>query len=435
MDIRHFFAILTTAATTIISTAQKTAWSYTDCINYARQNNISLQQSAISEQVANENLLQSKAEWHPTLDFATSHSYSNYPWGEQSSKNTYSSNYGLNTSWTVWNGRQRENTIKRDKIQTEISKLNTVDIFRTLETDLLQVYINILYALESVNIYSETEKLSQAQAQRAKQLMEAGRLSRVDYTQLQSQYEQDHYNLVNARGTFYTRRMELKRLLQLGIDSTMEIVPVYWDKSEVMAELPPMDESYSMAVDTDIRIQALKLQKESATADIDIAAAGNSPSVSLNAGIGTAYSTPGPAFGNQLKQRVSESVGLTLSIPIFDNRRTKTAKSKAQLQKINAELDIQSRLTEIAQNVEAWYIDLRAAQSRYAAGIEQEKAAQLSHDIVNEQFSLGLVNTVELMTAHNNLLQARHSLLQAKYMAMLGHKMIQFYRTAQITLP
>ena len=187
MDIRHFFAILTTAATTIISTAQKTAWSYTDCINYARQNNISLQQSAISEQVANENLLQSKAEWHPTLDFATSHSYSNYPWGEQSSKNTYSSNYGLNTSWTVWNGRQRENTIKRDKIQTEISKLNTVDIFRTLETDLLQVYINILYALESVNIYSETEKLSLAQAQRAKQLMEAGRLSRVDYTQLQSQ--------------------------------------------------------------------------------------------------------------------------------------------------------------------------------------------------------------------------------------------------------
>ncbi len=196
-----------------------------------------------------------------------------------------------------------------------------------------------------------------------------------------------------------------------------------------------MDESYSMAVDTDIRIQALKLQKESATADIDIAAAGNSPSVSLNAGIGTAYSTPGPAFGNQLKQRVSESVGLTLSIPIFDNRRTKTAKSKAQLQKINAELDIQSRLTEIAQNVEAWYIDLRAAQSRYAAGIEQEKAAKLSHDLVNEQFSLGLVNTVELMTAHNNLLQARHSLLQAKYMAMLGHKMIQFYRTAQITLP
>ena len=100
--------------------------------------------------------------------------------------------------------------------------------------------------------------------------MEAGRLSRVDYTQLQSQYEQDHYNLVNARGTFYTRRMELKRLLQLGIDSTMEIVPVHWDKPEVMAELPPMDESYSMAVDTDIRIQALKLQKESATADIDI---------------------------------------------------------------------------------------------------------------------------------------------------------------------
>lgn len=420
-------------APTVVAMAQNKAWTYAECVDYARQNNISLQQSVLSERIADETLSQSKAEWQPTLDFATTHSFANSPWGNDS-KNTYSSNYGLNASWTVWNGGQRENTIKRDKLQSEISRLNTTDQFRTLETDLLQVYLNILYAQESVGIYKETEELSLAQANRAKMLMESGKLSRVDFAQLQSQYEQDHYNYVNAIGTYDTRRMELKRLLQLGIDSAISVVPVQLSADEIMSPLPPIEQSYTMAVETDAKLKALKLQGESAAYDVDIAAAGNAPEISLNAGVGTAYSSPGGAFGTQLKQRTSESVGLTLAIPLFDNRRTKTAKAKARLQQINATLDTQERLTDIAQNLESWYIDLRAAQSRYTAGVEQESSAKLTNDLVNEQFSLGLVNTVELMTAHNNLLQARHSLLQTKYMALLAQKMIQFYRTAQITI-
>lgn len=122
-------------------------------------------------------------------------------------------------------------------------------------------------------------------------------------------------------------------------------------------------------------------------------------------------------------------------MPIFDKKKTKTATAKANIQRINAELDEQARRNDIAQNVESWYIDLQAAQARYAAGTEKVASTSLSNDLVNEQFNLGLVNTVELMTAHNNLLEARHSLLQSKYMAMLGHKMIEYYRTATITMP
>ena len=136
-----------------------------------------------------------------------------------------------------------------------------------------------------------------------------------------------------------------------------------------------------------------------------------------------------------MKQGVNESLGLTFSIPLLDNRKTKTAVAKANVQQLNAQLDIQSRYNDLAQTVESWYIDTRSAQSRYSAGLEQVNAAALSDELVNEQFNLGLVNTVELMTAHNNLLEARHALLQAKYMAILGHKMIEFYRTSSIIMP
>lgn len=409
-------------------------WSYSDCVEWAREHNISLQQSRLSEELSGYTLEESKAQWQPSLDFATSHNYSNAPW-VNGNKNSYTSNYGINAGWTLWNGGIRENTIKRDRIQMDAAALNTDDMMRSLETDLLSVYINILYAGESISIYEEAAELSKAQAERARQLMEAGRVSKVDYAQLEAQYEQDRYALVNARGTYDTRRMELKRLLELGIEEDITPLNIEWNEEQVLAELPPIEESYRLAAATDVKLKALELQQESADADIAIAKGSRLPKISLNAGVGTGYFAPGDGFGTQMKQAFNESVGLTLSIPIIDNKKSKTAIAKANVQRINSMLDIQSRYNDIAQTVESWYIDLRAAQSRYKAAEEQVKATTLSNDLVNEQFSLGLLNTVELLTAHNNMLEARHSLLQAKYMAMLGHKMIEFYRTATVTMP
>lgn len=409
-------------------------WSYSDCVEWAREHNISLQQSRLSEELSGYTLEESKAQWQPSLDFATSHNYSNAPW-VNGNKNSYTSNYGINAGWTLWNGGIRENTIKRDRIQMDAAALNTDDMMRSLETDLLSVYINILYAGESISIYEEAAELSKAQAERARQLMEAGRVSKVDYAQLEAQYEQDRYALVNARGTYDTRRMELKRLLELGIEEDITPLNIEWNEEQVLAELPPIEESYRLAAATDVKLKALELQQESADADIAIAKGSRLPKISLNAGVGTGYFAPGDGFGTQMKQAFNESVGLTLSIPILDNKKSKTAIAKANVQRVNSMLDIQSRYNDIAQTVESWYIDLRAAQSRYKAAEEQVKATTLSNDLVNEQFSLGLLNTVELLTAHNNMLEARHSLLQAKYMAMLGHKMIEFYRTATVTMP
>ncbi len=265
--------------------------------------------------------------------------------------------------------------------------------------------------------------------------MEAGRISRVDYAQLQAQYEQDRYNLVNAKGTYDARRMELKKLLELGIDTDIELQDVEWTAEQVMASMPDMAESYRLATVTDIKLKSLELEIDGSDLDIAIAKASGRPRLSLNAGIGTGYAAPGLSFGTSMKQNLNESIGLTLSVPIFNNKQTKSAVARANVQKMNARLDIDQRQTELAQTVENWYIDTRSSQSRYEAAVEQLSSARLTNELTNEQFSLGLVNPVELMTAHNNLVEASHSLLQAKYMAMLGQKMIEFYRTSTITLP
>lgn len=427
------FLILSASVAVLVNPCNARDWSFDDCVNYAREHNITLQQSKLNEQLSEQSLEESKAQWQPTLDFATTHTFTNHP-AADGTKNSYNSNYGLNAGWTVWNGGARENSIKRSRLQTEIDRWNTANVLRTIETDLLTAYMNALYARESVAIYEEAAKVSYAQAERARQLMEAGRASRVDYAQLLSQYEQDNYSLVNAQSTYNTRCVELKRLLELGIDDELTPTQVEWTRAMVMDSLPDIAESYSMALATDVRLKALEQESKGADIDVAIAKAGRAPSITLNAGAGTGYYAPGKGFGTQMKEGWNESVGLTLAIPLLDGRKTKTAVAKARIQKLNARLDYEAREQELAQAVETWYTDVRSAQQRYVAGEEQVKSTALSAELVDEQFRLGLVNPLDLMTAHNNLLEARHQLLQAKYMAILGQRMVQYYRTGEVTL-
>lgn len=427
-------SLLLASATATMEAGEPTVWTYNDCVEYARAHNISLQKSLLAETTADCDLDEAKAQWQPSLDFSTTHGYTNSPWSD-GPRNIYNSSYGFGAGWTVWDGGRRENNIRRSQLATEISRLNTGDIMRTLETDLLQVYINILYAREAIGIYQEAAKLSEAQADRARQLMEAGRVSRVDYAQLKSQYEQDRYALVNAQATYDTRRMELKKLLELGIDSDIRPADVEWTDSQVLAPLPPIEESYTLAVATDLKIRGLELEKETAALDVDIARAGSRPSIALSAGVSTGYSAPGgDSFANGLKKGLNENIGVSLTIPIFDNKKTRSAVARAKVQQLNADLDIDLRNTELAQTVESWYIDTRSAQARFTAAQQQLESTLLSNQLTNEQFNLGLVNPVELMTAHNDLVNARQTLLQAKCMAILGLKMIEFYRTSSVTL-
>lgn len=407
--------------------------TYAECVDYARSHNISLQKLRLGEQTSEYDLEEAKAQWHPSLDFNTSHGFTNIPLSD-GQRNSYQGQAGFNAVWTIWNGGEREKNIERNKLNSDKSRLDTEEALRTLETDLLQVYLNILYAREAISIYEEAEKLSGAQADRMRQLMEGGRASKVDYAQVKAQHQQDKYNLVNAVGTYDSRIMELKKLLEMGIDSEVSLADIDITSEQILSALPPIDESYRLAVLTDLKLKGLKLEEDGTELDISIAKAGGRPKISINAGISTGYYAPGGAFGNQMKQAFNENVGLTVTIPLLDNKKTKSAVARARVQKLNAELDADLRHTELAQAVESWYIDTRAAQSRFRAAELQLESAIASNELTNEQFTLGLVNTVELMTAHSALVEARQALLQSKYMALLGQKMIEYYRTSTVSI-
>ena len=123
-----------------------------------------------------------------------------------------------------------------------------------------------------------------------------------------------------------------------------------------------------------------------------------------------------------------------MSIPIFNNRQTKSALQKAKLQKQTSELSLLDEQKTLYKTIEGLWLDANSAQQRYAAAVEKLRSTQTSYDLIQEQFNLGMKNTVELLTEKSNLLSAQQETLQAKYMAILNAQLLRFYQGERIEL-
>lgn len=411
-------------------------WNFDNCIEWATANNTDIRHTLLEILQADQDIASAKDQWLPNVGFTTTQSYTNFPIAAEGTRsNIYGSQYGVNANWTVWEGNVRKYRLESSKILRRQQELAGEDIIKTLELSILQAYLNIMYAMETVTIAEKTLEVSTAQTERTRRLMEAGRTSKVDYAQIESQKAQDTYSLVQARNNLETSKMALKKILQLGLDTEMEIVLTIFADKDVFMPLPEKSTVYDIAASWLPELRSNELNRDIYANDVKIAKAGRLPSVSLSGGVGTSYSSGGRAWGPQMGHNLNENIGLSINVPIFDANSTRRAVAKAKLAELNYDLTRTSLLNDLSQTIESLYIDVDNARAGYTAGVSRLEAATLTDNLVNRQFELGLVNPLELLTAHNNLLNARLELVQSKYMAILAQKTINYYATRQVAVP
>lgn len=415
-------------------------WTLDDCISYALENNISLKQSRLTAESAEIDVKTARSALFPNLSFSTSQSLINRPYQESSStvsgteilysenSTNYSGNYGLNASWNIYSGGANRKTIRQNELNSRIAHLDAETAANSIEESIAQTYVQILYAAESVKVNENTLEVSIAQMERGKQLLEAGSLSRADYAQLQSQVSSDKYQLVSSESALQDYKLQLKQLLELDQDEEMLLAMPEISDENVMSLVPSKRDIFNAALGIRPEIESGKLNVEMSELNIGIARAGFLPTLSLSAGIGTNHTTGTDfTFTQQIKNGWNNSIGLTLSVPIFSNRQNRSAVEKARIQYRTSELDLIQTHKDLYKSIENLWLDANSAQTQYDAAKEQVSSARTSYDLVNEQFSLGMKTTVELLTEKNNLQSAQQQLLQAKYMAVLNKALLRFY--------
>lgn len=440
-----FTALLTSALS--LSAQEDKQWTLEDCINYALEKNIQLQQNKILLQESEEDVKEAKAALFPSLSFSTGHNVVNRPYQENSStvsgteiissdsKTTYSGNYELNAQWTLWNGNQRLNNIKQQKTNREIAQLTVAETENMLKEQIAQLFIQILYADESIAINKGTVEVSRATYERAQELFKEGSISKADLAQLEAQLSNDEYQLVTSESTLRNYKLQLKQLLELDNTKEMSLVLPHISDEHVMELLPSQTDVYQTALATRPEIKSSKLDIDNAKLAISSAKAGYMPTISLSASTSsTTNSSSSNNWTQQMKYGWNNMIGLSLSLPIFDQRQTKTSIRKARLQYDTTQLNLINAQKELYSTIESLYLDALNAQQQYVAAETKLKSSQTSFDMVSEQFNLGMKNTVELLTEKNNLLSAQQQRIQAKYMAILNRTLLNFYAGQEIEL-
>ena len=379
MNMKKYVIIIITALTVVSLTAgaQAKKWTLQECIDYAVENNIALRQSRNAHLAGLEDTYQAKAAMFPTLNASTSQGITNRPFSENgnstvvgsdvystSKATSWSGNYGLNAGVTLYSGGSLRTALKQSRLQNSVDSLSVEENTNDVVISIVKAYMQCLYAAEAVKVSEEIE-------------------------------------------------------LEEPTD----------DEAGILRLLPSKEEVYANALESMPEIKKAGLNVQAADLGIRQAKSAYSPTLSATAGIGTTnVSGTNSSFGSQLEKNFNESIGLSLQIPIFQDRKAKTAVNKAKIEADNSRLEQLSTEKALLKEVEDTYLEAVSAQSKYTSAKEQARYAEQSYELTAEQFNVGMKNTVELITARNNLLNARVQLLQSKYTALMNNALLDIYQ-------
>ena len=425
----------------INASAQK-LWTLEDCLTYAIENNITLKQAQLKRQSATEDRKQSQAALLPTLSASTNQSVGYRPWQDSGTttvtngtvntkvdKAYYNGSYGLNASWTVWNGGQNTNQVRLNRLSEEQADLSISETANSIQEKIAQLYVQILYITEAIDVHRQSLTTSKKNEERGQQMVEVGKMSKADLAQLTAQRASDEYSIVEAESQLANYKLQLKQLLEITDGESFDVAVPETTDEQALADIPSMTAVYESALVARPEIQNAKLNIESGDLQLKIAKAGWLPTLSVTGGLGTSTnSLSSNGWGNQIKTNFDASAGLGVSIPIVDGRKTKTAVNKAQIAREQAQLDLIDKQKNLYSTIEGYWLDALTNQQKFRSALTTVESEQTSYDLLSEQFQLGLKNIVELMTGKDKLLTAQQNKLQSKYMTILSQQLLKFYQ-------
>ena len=415
-----------------------TKWDLQSCLDYAKRNNIQLNTLRLNQQISRQDVLLARAARYPNLFGSLSQNFThsndaNPVISGFATQSTFASNSTLSSAWTVYNGGYINYNIKLQNLNLKQAGLSIDEIQNTLTLEITQDFLNILLAKENIIYVQDLVTTSEAQLDQGNKMYSAGSIARNALIELEAQTAADKYNLVSAKSAYRQNVLTLKQLLQLPWSYSMDIaVP---DTIIATALMPSLDEVQRIALATRPEIKYAETGVDIAQINLRTAKAHTLPVATVGTSLASGYSNNESAdYLTQLDNNFYQRAGLTISIPIFNNRIYKTQVEISKIEIEESKLSLLAAKTNLSQMVEQAYINVLNAKAQYDAAVVQLESSQESYRVANEQFKYGAVNLVNVLQQKNLYVQALQAYIQAKYSAALNLEVYNFYRGEPVKL-
>jgi outer membrane protein len=415
---------------------QDSIWTLEKCINYALEKNIQVRKSELSNQRYQFYAGQAKAQRFPSVNASVSQ---NFDWSKSTGVSGYTgingSNVSINSGVTIFNASKLTNQIKQAELDIRGGQYALETTKESISLSILNAYLQVLYAEEQVKNSGKQIESTASQLNLAAERLAMQVISKADYAQVKSQLASEKLNLTNAKSQLAIAKVNLEQLMELPVTDDFNIA--HPDLQDMLNQnrIPDVKAVYEAALAIKPQIKNAAVNKEIAALDGKIAKAGYYPTLSASAGIGTNYSSlaTDPYF-DQFNNGITPSMGLSLSIPIYQRKQIKTNVAVAQIGYQDAELSEINTKNELRKSIEQACLDVSSAQVEYEANLENFQATGESAELSDEKFRQGIINSVDYLVSKTNLIVAESQLLQSRFNLIYSYKVLDFYAGIPLSL-
>ena len=401
-----------------------------DCLRYAFSNSLERKSMELSHQSLETTYEQSKQQRLPNVSASVGQNFSNNANGWSTSGSV-----GVGSSVTIYQGGNINNTIEQNKLNMERNEVQLERYDNQLAVQILQSFLSILGNQEMLNYQTEVLNTSREQVKQGRSRYKVGSILESDLLLLEAQYLSDSNNIVDTRISIDQSLLDLKVLLSMDPTYDLEIISPDTDNLDGMKEsLPSEEEAIDQALEymPDLRMSDYDIRL--AEKSVDMARGNYFPSISANANVGMGVLSYDSQGNTQWYGKPTESVGVSMSIPIYSRGQTKANVKKSRIALEQAQLDYEQETLTVRQTVVQAYRNVVAAYNAYKVSQAREEAYSKSFNAYNIQYQYGSITTVELLQQQNNYLNALNSYIQNKYSLVMKRKILDVYMGKQISL-
>ena len=448
-------------------------FSLQQCVEVALKNNLELKQAELLAASGQIDYRQAKTNLLPNLNGNVEHGLNQGrsidPFSNAYlNQNISYANYGLNSGVSLFNGLSAINAVKQYRLSAAASQLDVQLNKDMLTLNVINAYLQVLAAEDQLVQVQNQVNLSQKQVERLAILNEEGTIPPSQLFDLKGQLAGDQVTLVNTRNQLESARLSLVQLMNIPYNAALRLERIAND--ELLAKFSGnADSVYQQALHELPIVKAASTRKESAGFALKAVKGQYWPTVNLNAGLYTNYSSAARTssllstsdqqtnqyvlvggikepvympvsqyvdnkigYGNQFKNNYSTNVNLSVRVPIFNYLSTRNKVARAKLDVENSHLVENNAKIKLQQQVEQAFLNMNAAYNRFNVLLQQTDAFGESFRITEARFNEGVVNSVDYLTAKNNVDRSNISLINAKYEYVLRIKILNYYQHAPL---
>ena len=415
------------------SMAQETSayrFSLEDCIRFAFTNSYERRSMELTGKSLETTYEQSKQQRLPNLSASVGQNFSNNQNGWSTSGNV-----SVGSQVTIYQGGNINNTIEQNRLNVERNEVQLERYDTQLTTQILQSFLTILGNEELLNYQLEVLNTSREQLKQGRARYQVGAILESDLLLLEAQYYSDSNNVVDTRINIENNLLDLKVLLSMNPTDDLEIVSPDTDNLDnLMESLPKEEEAVSLAMDfmPDLRMSDYDIRL--AEKSVDMARGNYFPSISANANVGMGVLSFDGDGNSKWYGKPTESVGVSMSIPIYSRGQTKANVKKSRIALEQAQLDYEQSTLSVRQTVVQAYRNVVSAYNAYKVSQVRENAYSKSFNAYNIQYQYGTITTVELLQQQNTYLNVLNTYIQNKYSLVMKRKILDIYMGKKIEL-